>query len=67
MLNLQTFGIILSVEDIIIFHDALGVIFLLKSQMYHFCGIIFRVLPFMLTSNDNINDNTKYVQGKMIT
>ncbi len=21
----------------------------------------------MITSNDNINDNTKYVQGKMIT
>ncbi len=29
-------------------------LFIKVSKCYHFCGIIFRVLSFMLTSNDNI-------------
>ncbi len=47
--------IVLSVEDVIIFmvHWVLSF-----YKSYHFCGIILRVLSFMLTSNDNINDNT---------
>ncbi len=33
-------------------------------QCYHFCGIIFRVLSFMLTSNDNRNITQFMFKGK---
>jgi hypothetical protein len=52
-------AIFLIVEDVIIF------------QMLSFFGVedvtIFHYVNVMKTINDNINDNTKYVQGKMIT
>jgi hypothetical protein len=57
--------IILSVEDVIIFHGALGIIFFIKvSKCYHFCGIIFRVLSFILTPNDNIKITQNMFKGK---
>jgi hypothetical protein len=63
--------ITLSVGDILIFHgvpvndiifEFLDVIFLIVEDV-----IIFHDVNVMITINDNINDNTKYVQGKIIT
>ncbi len=50
-----------SVGDVIIF-EFLDVIFLIVEEV-----IIFHDVNVMITLNDNINDNTKYVKGKMIT
>jgi hypothetical protein len=47
--------------NVIIF-EFLDVIFLIVEDV-----IIFYDVNVMITINDNINDNTKYVQGKMIT
>ncbi len=64
-----------SVGDFIIF-EFLDVIFFIVEdviifQMLSFFGvedvIIFHDVNVLKTINDNINDNTKYVQGKMIT
>jgi hypothetical protein len=47
--------------NVIIF-EFLDVIFLIVEDV-----IIFHDVNVMITINDTINDNTKYVQGKMIT
>jgi magnesium-transporting ATPase (P-type) len=51
--------------------SAIVIIFILSFSLvhilcYHLC-YLFRVLSFMLSSNNNRNDDTKYVQGKGIT
>ncbi len=73
----------LIVQDVIIFNgvnvfifEFLDVIFLIVEDviiflMLSFLGvediIIFHDVNVMITINDNINANTKYVQGKIIT
>jgi hypothetical protein len=47
--------------NVIIF-EFLEIIFLIVEDV-----IIFHDVNVMITINDNINDNTKYVQGKMVT
>ncbi len=39
-------------------------LFLKVCKCYNFCGIIFRVLSFMLTSNDNIKITLNMFKGK---
>ncbi len=50
-----------SCVNVIVF-EFLDVTFLIVEDV-----IIFHDVNVMITINDNINDNTKYVQGKMIT
>jgi hypothetical protein len=59
----------LSVQDVIIFNGVNVIIFEFHYVIFLIVEdvIIFHDVNVMITINDNINDNTKYVQGKMIT
>ncbi len=59
----------LSVQDVIIFNGVNVIIFEFLDGIFLIVEdvIIFHDVNVMITINYNINDNTKYVQGKMIT